>query len=164
MRQSFEAPGKNGEPLFIEVIVGMGTARDLRNWLLEAAYAAKSNSHTAIALLFTCMSWHLMGLNRLARYWVSMLMASSWTISRSKLQPSRPACPSHLQRKLFSSFYCIVGCVECPQSARPTWRNKAGPVLLRWQRPSRRLTMKCSARVTGGFRSRASPQVPGASG
>jgi hypothetical protein len=51
MSQTFEARGKNSLPVTIQVIVGMGKARTLGNWLLETAYKAQGQSHTAMALL-----------------------------------------------------------------------------------------------------------------
>jgi hypothetical protein len=46
--------GISGQPLSIDVIVGMRTARDLRSLLLDAAYALKGNAGTFLALLFKC--------------------------------------------------------------------------------------------------------------
>ena len=51
---SFEVIGTKGQPLTIDVSVGMRTARDLRSLMLDAAYALKGNGGTFLALLFKC--------------------------------------------------------------------------------------------------------------
>lgn len=54
MRFTFKVTGAKGQPLSIDVSVGMRTARDLRSLMLDAAYALKGNSGTFLALLFKC--------------------------------------------------------------------------------------------------------------
>jgi hypothetical protein len=54
MSFTVEVAGSKGQPLTIDVSVGMRTARDLRSLMLDAAYALKGNSGTFLALLFKC--------------------------------------------------------------------------------------------------------------
>ena len=54
MNSTIDAQGLNGQALFVEVSVGMRTARDLRSLLLDAAYARNNNGGTFLALLFKC--------------------------------------------------------------------------------------------------------------
>lgn len=54
MNSIIEVLDANGQPLSIDVMVGMRTARDLRSQLLDSAYALKGNAHTVLTLLFKC--------------------------------------------------------------------------------------------------------------
>jgi hypothetical protein len=54
MNFSFKVTGAKGQPLSIDVSVGLRTARDLRSLMLDAAYALKGNAGTFLALLFKC--------------------------------------------------------------------------------------------------------------
>jgi len=54
MNSIIEVSGLNGQPLTIEVIVGMRTARDLRSQLLDSTYALQGNAQVFLTLLFKC--------------------------------------------------------------------------------------------------------------
>lgn len=54
MGQIIKVLTANGQPLTIEVSVGMRTARDLRSLLLDATYALKNDGGAYLALLFKC--------------------------------------------------------------------------------------------------------------
>lgn len=54
MNSAIYAHGTSGVPLSIEVSVGLGTVRDLRKLLLDAAYTVRGNAGTALVLLFKC--------------------------------------------------------------------------------------------------------------
>jgi hypothetical protein len=54
MSSLIEAHGTTGRPLSIDVRVGIGTVRDLRKVLLDAAYSIRGNAGTVLALLFKC--------------------------------------------------------------------------------------------------------------
>lgn len=54
MSSIIEVFGVTGQPLAIEVNIGMRTARDLRSLLLDAAYTLKDDAGTFLALLFKC--------------------------------------------------------------------------------------------------------------